>query len=125
MQELPIELEMSDIAYGLRRYNVAPEAVEKHKNWPFYLRVLASIKDKGMLNPIIVEETRANVTIHDKKYTILFGNNRFIAMQVLGYTTIKAFVKPRSINARKFKEMMQKPTDTDSIHQSELQCFNK
>jgi hypothetical protein len=47
--------------------------------------LVASIKEKGMINPVYVEDDNLCLRVQ-------LGNNRVIAMKQLGYTTVKAVI---------------------------------
>ena len=64
----------------LRNKNLEKDP-RNHKESPFYLRVRDSIKEKGIINPLLcleVEECKG------QKYMCCIGNNRYLAAHELG-----------------------------------------
>ena len=60
---------------------------ENQKKGEFYQKVLESIKEDGMKNPLTGVEKNG-------KYEIALGNNRYLAAKELGITKVKVIVVP-------------------------------
>ena len=52
---------------------------------PFYLRVRDSIKEKGIINPLLCLEVEE---CEGQKYMCCIGNNRYLAAHELGYKEV-------------------------------------
>jgi len=93
-----------------------------------FLQLVESIRNKGLLNPIIVE--------HGKRLTVAMGNNRIWAMKHLGHTHIpvvlfaKAATRPNGgeLIPTKFLESRMKvlhPGDNTWIHSQAARMLRK
>ena len=90
--------------YAAYYYDAFPiEKLTRHKQPTFkdvktggmspvnFLKLKESIKDEGLINPIIIEQ--------DQRFRIAMGHNRVEAMHQLGHTHIKAVLLVRGIMA--------------------------
>ena len=64
----------------LRNKNLEKDP-RNHKGSPFYLRVRDSIKEKGIINPLLCLEVEE---CEGQKYMCCIGNNRYLAAHELG-----------------------------------------
>lgn len=100
---------LSDIeAYEIPLENIRVETQVRKDIKDEDIRELAeSIKNEGLIQPIILEQA-------DSGYTIIVGERRYRAAQFLGWKEIPAIIKARSNKNRMFTQLIE------NIHREDL-----
>tara|TARA_R110002020_G_scaffold48481_1_gene138144 strand:+ start:669 stop:1019 length:351 start_codon:yes stop_codon:yes gene_type:complete len=78
---------------------------------PFYLKVRQSVKEKGIINPLLCVETEE---CEGQKYMCCIGNNRFLAAHALGIKEVPIKILTDSSNKNLILESMKYiPTEVE------------
>ena len=80
---------------------------------PFYKRVRDSMKEKGMINPLLCIETEE---CEGQKYMCCIGNNRYLAAHELGIKEVPVKVITSEVPKDMMKETMKYiPTEVEGL----------
>ena len=97
-----IKVDPKELVFGPNKYNrsdTRERALAEHRKLPFYKKVIASIRQKGIVNPLIVIEKHG-------KYRVIYGHNRLVAALEISYKTVPVVVVPEGMSPAKFKDIV-------------------
>ena len=94
---------------AINKLSLANQILEKYpenqKQSPLYKKVLKSIKEIGIINPLLVVQEK-------DQYKVVYGNNRYLAGLELGYEEFEVAVLPDALP----KTIMDKAKEYQSIN---------
>jgi len=84
-----IEINIDKLKFSFDNYNKYPDKFLKlHRSGDFYKQILKSVKDNGIINPLLV------IDLRDRFYKVKVGNNRLIVALELNVKKIKCIIIP-------------------------------